>query len=185
MFCKIICRTWTYMPKWTEKLSWQLELAKESIRSVQGETKLPFTCRFWDFSVDLVNFQLSFSDEHTNLPAGQYTIKLYDDDSYSVLRKVSWSLRSSLISILFKWLLHLKFLGSKKQWRYIGSKIFEQCCCVSCCELNRSCHFVDLLLTDYEWLFFVAGCIHGTVGSNGICGHSCSSSRGFICLWRQ
>ena len=33
--------------------------------------------------------QISFSDEHKKLPAGQYTIKIYDDEAYTVLRKVN------------------------------------------------------------------------------------------------
>ena len=37
------------------------------------------------------NYQISFSDEHKNLPSGSYEVKLYDDEGFSALKKAQRS----------------------------------------------------------------------------------------------
>ena len=36
--------------------------------------------------------QVSYSDEHKNLPAGSYEVKFYDEEGYSTLKKVGCQL---------------------------------------------------------------------------------------------
>lgn len=36
----------------------------------------------------MYHFQISFSEEHKNLPSGSYQVRLYDDEGYSALKKV-------------------------------------------------------------------------------------------------
>ncbi|XP_052068967.1 translocon-associated protein subunit delta-like [Mytilus californianus] len=37
------------------------------------------------------NYQISFSEEHKNLPSGSYQVRLYDDEGYSALKKAQRS----------------------------------------------------------------------------------------------
>ncbi|CAG2254695.1 SSR4 [Mytilus edulis] len=36
------------------------------------------------------SYQISFSEEHKNLPSGSYQVRLYDDEGYSALKKGVW-----------------------------------------------------------------------------------------------
>lgn len=36
----------------------------------------------------MYQLQISFSEEHKNLPSGSYQVRLYDDEGYSALKKV-------------------------------------------------------------------------------------------------
>ncbi|XP_064604194.1 translocon-associated protein subunit delta-like [Liolophura sinensis] len=42
-------------------------------------------------SVESNTYQISISDEHKNLPAGSYPVRLFDEDGYAVLRKAQRS----------------------------------------------------------------------------------------------
>ena len=52
--------------------------------------------------------QISFSDEHKKLPAGQYTIKIYDDEAYTVLRKVNAAVSLFVLYLGLDYLVYCK-----------------------------------------------------------------------------